>query len=409
MQIAINKAYAALWRPKTRYILMTGGRGSAKSYSLALWACDAISRHKDWRMLYTRYTLTAANISIIPEFQAKTELLGIDSDIEATKHYIKHKGTGSDIMFSGIKTSSGNQTARLKSIPKLNVFIVDEAEEFTDERAFDTIDESIRRNDAPNIVILVMNPQTVDHWIYGRWFEGHTRYVSIDGFQVPISTHPDVTHIHTTYHTTKHFLDSVYLDNIERLKQTNPDKYAHRFLGRWLERAEGAVFTDWMEGEFDTSLPYAYGLDFGYFPDPLAMVKCAIDKKRRIIYLHEEMYATQMSTEDVKRKVKDIAGGKTPVICDTSEPRLLSEMQHYQINAQKADKGPDSVLNGIRAIQDFKIVVTQSSQNLKRELNLYQWSDKKKSVPIDAHNHGCDSFRYAFTFLNAGSSFAGTR
>ena len=127
MEIKINKAYQSLWQPKTRYILLTGGRGSAKSYSLALWACDAISRHNDWRILYTRYTLTAANISIIPEFRAKTELLGIDEDVEATKHYIRHKGTNSDIIFSGIKTSSGNQTARLKSIPKLNVFIVDEA------------------------------------------------------------------------------------------------------------------------------------------------------------------------------------------------------------------------------------------------------------------------------------------
>lgn len=409
MDIRINKEYAALWQPKTRYILMTGGRGSAKSYSLALWACDAISRHTDWRILYTRYTLTAANISIIPEFRAKTEILGIDSDIEATKYYIKHKGTGSDILFSGIKTSSGNQTARLKSIPKLNVFIVDEAEEFTDEAAFDTIDESIRREDASNMVILVMNPQTTDHWIYDRWFKNNTRYIEIDGHQVPISTHPQLTHIHTTFHSAAEYLSSDYLQNIERLKVEHPNRYAHRFLGRWLERAEGAIFTNWREGDFDESLPFGYGLDFGYFPDPLALVKCAIDKKRKLIYLHEEIYQTNLSTADVRAKVLEVAGRKQPVICDTSEPRMLSDLQSAGVNAQKADKGADSVLNGIRAMQDFTLVVTQSSHNLKKELNLYQWNDKKNSVPMDAWNHSIDAARYIFGFLNAGSSFLGAR
>lgn len=409
MEIQVNKVYRHLWNPTTRYILITGGRGSAKSFTVALWVCDAITRHLDWRILYTRYTMTAAEISIIPEFREKLELLGVDKGIELTKKAIRYKQTNSDIIFSGIKTSSGTQTARLKSIPKLNVFIVDEAEEFTDERAFDTIDESIRRDDAPNMVIIMMNPQDTSHWIYKRWFEGYTKYIDIDGHQVPISTHPAITHIHTTYLTSKQHLSSDYLLKIEQLKADKPERYAHRFLGKWLERAEGAIFTNWVEGEFNTSLPYAYGLDFGYFPDPLAMVKCAVDKRQRIIYLHEELYSTQLSADEVKRRVIEIAGTKTPVICDTSEPRLLSDMQHFQINAQKAVKGSDSVLNGIREMQDFKIVVTQSSHNLKRELNLYQWNDKKNSIPIDAHNHQIDSARYVFGFLNAGSSFAGSR
>lgn len=409
MEITLNSDYEKLWNPKTRYVLLTGGRASAKSFTLALWACDAITRHNDWRILYTRYTMTAAEISIIPEFRDKLSTLGVELDVDVTARNIRHKHTGSDILFSGIKTSSGSQTARLKSIPKLNVFIVDEAEEFLDENAFNTIDESIRRQDAPNIVILVMNPQTADHWIYRRWFEGHTRYREIDGHQVAISVHPDITHIHTTYLTAKKHLSLDYLAKIEALKAGQPDRYAHRFLGKWLERAEGAVFTNWKEGEFDTSLPYGYGLDFGFFPDPLAMVKCAIDRKRKLIYAQEEIYKTNLSTSDVRELVKQIAGVKAPVITDTSEPRLLQEIQASGVNAQKADKGPDSVLNGIRAMQDFTIIVTPDSHNLKRELNLYRWNDAKKSVPVDAENHCADGLRYIFSFLNMGSSFTATR
>ena len=50
--------------------------------------------------------------------------------------------------FSGIKTASGDQTAKLKSISGINTFVLDEAEELMDEESFDKIDYSIRSKDA---------------------------------------------------------------------------------------------------------------------------------------------------------------------------------------------------------------------------------------------------------------------
>ena len=49
------------------------------------------------------------------------------------------------------------------------------------------------------------------------------------------------------------------------------------------------IFPNWSYGEFDTSLPFGFGLDFGFHPDPDAMVKVAIDKGRKKIYLKEEL------------------------------------------------------------------------------------------------------------------------
>ena len=171
MEIKVNEKYEPLWKPNTRYFILTGGRGSAKSYTIALWVCNMLLANKNWTVLYTRYTLSSANISVIPEFREKLDLLGVGDEFNLSNSFISHKATKSSIIFSGIKTSSGNQTAKLKSITGLNVFIVDEAEEFVDEKDFNTIDESIRMPDIPNIVILVMNPQSVEHWIWKRWFE----------------------------------------------------------------------------------------------------------------------------------------------------------------------------------------------------------------------------------------------
>ena len=91
------------------------------------------------------------------------------------------------------------------------------------------------------------------------------------------------------------------------------------------------------------------------------------------------------------------------IIADTSEPRLIEALQQKGLNVHKADKGPGSVVEGIKKMLDFTIVVTADSFNIKHELRNYIWNDKKSSTPLDAENHGCDSTRYAFMRLLEGS------
>ena len=109
-------------------------------------------------------------------------------------------------MFRGIKTSSGNQTAKLKSIHGITVFVCDEAEEWTNEVDFEKIVLSIRQVGIDNFVIIIMNPTDSNHFIYKKYIEKTHKLVEIDGVQVQISTHPNVLHIHTTY-----------FDNLENL------------------------------------------------------------------------------------------------------------------------------------------------------------------------------------------------
>lgn len=403
MQIKVNEKYQSLWKPKTRYFLITGGRGSAKSFTVGLWACNMLLGNNNWKMLYTRYTLSSANISVIPEFREKIDLLGVGDEFNMTNAQISHKVTKSDIIFSGIKTSSGNQTAKLKSIPGLNVFIVDEAEEFVSEKDFDTIDESIRMPNVPNVVILVMNPQDVEHWIWKRWFEKSHRMETIDGQMIPISIHPDITHIHTTYLDNIHNLSNDYKAKIDNVKGKDVDAYAHRFLGKWLDKKQGVIFPNWEEGEFDISLPYGYGLDFGFYPDPLALVKVAVDKGKKLIYIHEVIYKQSLTYEAVIQQMNHVVEPNAMIVADTSEPRLVEALQQSGLNVHKADKGPGSIVEGIKKMADYKIIVTAESYNLKYELRNYIWNDKKSSTPLDADNHGCDATRYISMRLLQGS------
>jgi predicted phage terminase large subunit-like protein len=212
--------------PDTRYFLITGGRGSGKSYSVALSLLN-LTYEPDNIILFTRWTMISAHISIIPEFLEKIEVMGVESDFDITQNEIVNNKTGSKILFRGIKTSQGTATANLKSISGVTTWVLDEAEELVDEDIFDRIDLSIRAKDIPNRVMLVMNPSFKSHWIYKRWM---------------ISNRIDTTYIHTTYLQNKENLSQSFIDQAKRTKVENLHRYEHLFLGKWLDDAEGMLW-----------------------------------------------------------------------------------------------------------------------------------------------------------------------
>ena len=212
--------------PENRYYLITGGRGSGKSWTLALFLLN-LTYQKGHVILFTRYTLVSAFISIIPEFLDKIEIMGKVNDFEVTQSEIINKLTGSKILFRGIKTSSGVNTANLKSIAGLSTWVIDEAEELTDPDVFDKVDLSIRAKDNPNRVILVMNPSYKSHWIYGDFVK---------------KKREDTTYIHTTYIDNKENLSDSFIQAAEKTKRENRARYEHLFLGTWLDDADGMLW-----------------------------------------------------------------------------------------------------------------------------------------------------------------------
>ena len=137
--IKIHKKYKPIGETDSRYYIVSGGRGSGKSFTINA-ILVMLTYEAGHTILFTRYTLTSAYISIIPEFIDKLELFNCVTDFHITKDEILNKKTGSKIIFRGIKTSSGDQTANLKSLQGITTWVIDEAEELTDEQKFDTID-----------------------------------------------------------------------------------------------------------------------------------------------------------------------------------------------------------------------------------------------------------------------------
>ena len=374
----------------SRYFIVSGGRGSGKSFSVnALLVM--LTYEQGHTILFTRYTLTSAYISIIPEFIDKLEQFGSIADFHITKDEILNKKTGSKIIFRGIKTSSGDQTANLKSLQGITTWVVDEAEELVDEQKFDTIDLSVRQQGKPNRIILILNPTTKEHFIYRRFFEDR-------GVQEGSNTTKEnTTYIHTTYKDNIKNLSKSYIEQIEQMKIRRPEKYKQQMLGAWLNKAEGVIFNNWSVGEFKHIGTSVWGQDYGFAADPSTLVEVNIDSSNKRIYLKECFYLQRLTTSQIAQlNLKHAREGL--IVGDSAEPRLLSEIKAKGCNVRPSIKGQGSITYGISLLQDYDLIVSPDSTNLIKELNNYRWLERKSNTPIDNWNHLIDAVRYAVGF-----------
>jgi len=141
--------------------------------------------------------------------------------------------------------------------------------------------------------------------------------------------------------------------------------------------------------------------------DPDSLIKIAVDKKRRVIYLQECMYKTGNSTEQLSESLRlRVNPINSIIVADSADPRTINDLRQRNFNVMPAQKGKDSVRNGIKRMQDYQIVVTADSLNLIKELRNYIWHDKKSETPIDAYNHQIDPARYGFDYLVPVSTLA---
>ena len=224
--IKINEKYQPLYTTPNRYIYVQGGRGSGKSVAVA----DFISRlclQVGHRVLWLRYTMSSAEISVIPEFESTLELNGLTPLFDTSKTGAECTQTESKIIFKGVKTSSGNQTAALKSIPNITTLVYEEFEEHPDEHSFNEIDLSIRKKGIANRIVLISNALHEESWQYKRWFE---------------KRRSDTTYISTTFLDNLANLNDDYIKKAKDSELEDIDYYNRYYLGHHYSDNQGALW-----------------------------------------------------------------------------------------------------------------------------------------------------------------------
>lgn len=165
--------------------------------------------------------------------------------------------------------------------------------------------------------------------------------------------------------------------------------------------SEGKIYKDWVildELPIEARLE-RYGLDFGYSNDPSAIVD--IYRYNGGFVLDESLFQKGMSN----KQIADIFLNKPKalVVGDSAEPKSIDEIHSYGVPIIGAEKGPDSVRNGIQIVQDQKIFVTKRSVNIIKEYRNYLWmTDKDGNIinePEHQFSHTMDALRYGIVSL----------
>lgn len=350
-----------------RVTLLQGGTRSGKTYATCYFIIDLCLNYSGLEIDICRDTFTALKATVWKDFQ---DIL-IATEIYRDKNHNKTDHTytlnGNLISYYGADTPD-----KIHGRSR-DILWVNEAHQFPPE----TIDQLFPRT--RHRTICDYNPALgLEHWL--------DKYIG------------DYPPLITTYKDNP-FLTSAQVADIESRKD---NAYWWKIYGMG-ERAtrQGAIFTNWNIGDFDTSLPYVFGQDFGFTIDPTTLVKVAVDESRKIIYCDELLYSTEpMGLDAIAKANKELISKPNDlIVADSAEPRLIDDLKKKGLNILPCEKGQGSVSAGIAIMQDYQIVITQRSSNLRKELSNYVWNDKKAGVPIDAFNHLIDGVRYGVNRL----------
>ena len=245
---------------------------------------------------------------------------------------------------------------------------------------FDIFDEMARRS---KIVLADFNP-TAQFWL-----EKFLQYY-------------DDNIVIKSNHTNNKFLDETERKRI--IKRALMDANFKRVhIDCEYGSTEGIIYDNWaIVDEFpkDEKIKrLVYGMDFGYSNDPTAIIKVGMSDGE--LYLDEILYRTGMTNQDTGNSIKSIITGHANIWADSADPKGIEEIRRMGFNIKGADKGKDSVVNGIDFVKRYKMNVTARSTNLIKELRNYTWQSNKDggyiNKPIDDFNHLLDALRYAVT------------
>lgn len=377
-----------------------GGRGSVKSSYWSEKVCELLENDERKCALLIRKVGNTLKDSAFSQMQWGIDKLGetypnIPKHWKATKSPLEivNTNTGQVIYFRG-----ADDPVKIKSIkpPKdkyIGLVVYEEFDQMNGMNEVGTIDRSVIRGGEDFVMFRVYNtPVSSQHFV-----NKEKRIPKADRL-VHRSTYLDVP---------KDWLGQKFFDEAEYMKSVNEKQYNNIYLGEEtgtggniFENLELREITDEEISTFD----YIYqGLDFGWFPDPLAWTKMCYNSAQQTLYIFDEFVANKMSNADVWEylKTNKAVTEDDIIIADSAENKSIGDFKSYGSCMRGAEKGPGSVEYSMKWLASLAKIVIDPTRCPKAadEFSTYEYQQDKDgnyiSGYVDANNHCIDSVRYA--------------
>jgi len=380
VNIKFPKKLEPFIREPKRFNILKGGRGGAKSWSVAeLLLLQGMQSKK--RILNAREVQNSIGESVHKLYADKISQNKYPFEVQKTT--IDCPLTKSNYFFKGLL---GHTTASLKSIEGIDICWVEEAQAAS-KKSLDILIPTVRKENS--FFVFTMNPDEEDDPITVMFPEEDENTLII----------------HINYYDNP-WCPQTLIDEAERCKAKAErtgdwSDYKHIWLGEPVSR-QGKIFKNFkvedfsdIESTFDN---FREGQDWGYSDDPFAWVQCHLDRKKERLYIMNELYLYQHSNPQAFKEVQPVTKAGY-ITSDCAEPKSIAEGQAWGLPFIGAKKGPGSIEHGIKFLQSLEIIIHPRCTNTITEFKKYSWKQDKNGknlpVPKDDFNHIIDSLRYA--------------
>lgn len=201
-----------------RYKILYGGRGSAKSWSVARKLITRASTKKTL-ILCTRELQKSIKQSVHRILKNQIYELGLGNRFDITDTSIKCIN-GSEFIFMGVK----HNTDEIKSTEGVDICWIEEGHNLTEE-SWDIIDPTIRKEGSE--IWVVYNTRFKFDYL-------HQKFV--------VNPPPPNSWVCMVNHSDNPYLPDVLLAQMEQMKELDYEKYLHIWEGQLKQLAHGAVF-----------------------------------------------------------------------------------------------------------------------------------------------------------------------
>lgn len=357
---------------------ISGGTGASKTYSIDMILTDYAQSVKNEKVDIVSESYPHLEAGVMSDFKdiMKAQNYWKDDRWNATKHIYTFE-TGTTIKFMSV-----DKIGKAHG-PRRDVLFLNECN-YIDKKIAEQLMLRTRK-----IVWLDWNPSE-DFWFYEIYKQNPEMWDFMgDGGNLPPLT----------------YLDNEGLSEVERQKieAKKYDEAWFKVYGLGLRgQIEGRVYTDWQlidEVPHEARLE-GYGVDFGYAPDPLALI--AVYYYNGGYIFDEILYANEIDNPMLAKTLMNRQKGL--VVADSAEPKSIQEVANFGINIVGCEKGADSVRYGVKTVQGQRISVTKRSLHLIKEYrNLLHAKDKKTGAVImgkyEGTRHALDAIRYKICSL----------
>lgn len=362
-----------------RYKGVWGGRGSGKSHDRgeALIAISAITKVD---AVCVREIQKSLNQSVKKLLEEKIELLEVGHLFDVQESVIKSVH-GGQIIFQGMQNHTADS---IKSLEGYDIALIEEAQSLS-QRSLDLLRPTIRKPGSE--LWFVWNPENptdpVDALLRGE------------------NPPPDSIVVEANYMDNP-WLPDVLLAEMEYDRQRDFDKYRHVWLGEYQNNSQARVFKNWRIEEFEAPIGtlFRQGADWGFAEDPTVLVRCYLMGNTLFVDYEAVMVGCEIiNTPDLFRRVPE--SDKWFITADSSRPETISHMRkHGYPRINPAEKGKNSIEEGVEFLKSFDIVVHPRCSETIKELTNYSYKTDPltgRILPVmeDKNNHVIDALRYA--------------